>query len=267
MLRQAAVAGQFYSRDRDDLYREVASFVSSEAAPQGVVGAMVPHAGYIYSGAVAGAVFSRIEIPHQVVILGPNHHGFGHAGAVYAAGGWQTPLGTTPVAASLAADILAHCPLLSADSLAHRHEHSLEVQLPFLQILRRDVEIVPICLGQLGLDDLLAIADGLAAVCARQKQPPLLLASSDMSHYEPGTIARRKDQLAIDRILALDPEGLYQTVRREQISMCGVLPTVVLLAAGTRLGAGRAELVRYANSGDVTGDQSEVVGYAGITLL
>ena len=201
-----------------------------------------------------------------MVILGPNHHGIGHQVAVYSCGGWDTPLGPVPIAEDLAGDILSSCPAAAADTLAHLHEHSLEVQVPFLQTLLPTVKIVPICLGRVPLDTLLALGDGLARAVAGRPQLPLIVASSDMTHYESGEEARRKDDLALQHVLALDPEGLYRTVRDERITMCGVLPTVVMLRAALALGATRADLVAYANSGDVTGDQRKVVGYAGVSV-
>jgi AmmeMemoRadiSam system protein B len=227
---------------------------------------MVPHAGYVYSGAIAGETFARVQIPSRIVIIGPNHHGVGHPAAVFPAGSWLTPLGEAAVDGELADLLLAECPGLSADPSAHRFEHSLEVQVPFIQILNPQAAIVPICLGHLCLEDLLAIGKALGKVLTRFGQNVLLVASTDMTHYEPGDIARGKDRLALDRVLAIDPEGLYRTVCERRISMCGFMPTVMMLAAATELGATTARLVRYGNSGDVTGDQTEVVGYAGVIV-
>jgi AmmeMemoRadiSam system protein B len=152
------------------------------------------------------------------------------------------------------------------DSVAHRFEHSLEVQLPFLQFRSPQVSIVPICISRMPLESLLQMGDGLARAIKGAASPPLIVASTDMTHYESGKAARRKDFQALEKVLALDPQGLYQVVQGERISMCGVLPTVVMLQAALGLGASRAELVGYSNSGDVTGDQSEVVGYAGVRI-
>ncbi len=266
MLRQPAVAGQFYPAEGPLLKQQVSGYLEQGSNKRPAVGVVSPHAGYIYSGSVAGQVFSQLEIPRQVILLGPNHHGLGHRGAVWSHGAWLSPLGEVPVARSLAEELLASCPQLAEDHLAHRHEHSLEVQLPFLQLCRPDLEIVPVCLGHLSLTNLIDLGERLGAILKLQGEVPLIVASSDMTHYEPGKVAREKDYLAIERVLAIDPEGLYQTVSHRRISMCGVLPTVVMLAAARLLGATGAELVAYSNSGDVTGDQSEVVGYAGIAL-
>lgn len=265
MLRSAAVAGQFYSDDRERLRQDVAALMAN-TTPQPAIAVMSPHAGYVYSGAVAAKTFSQVKIPDQVIILGPNHHGYGHAAAVYASGAWETPLGRVEIASGLAERLLAECTMTADDYVAHKDEHSLEVQLPFLQYLAPGLRIVPICISRMSLAMLLEFGDGMARAIASCKEPPLMVASSDMTHYEPGDVARRKDQLALDRVLALDPEGLYQVVSENRISMCGVLPTVVMLKAALALGASHAELVAYSNSGDVTGDQSAVVGYAGVRI-
>jgi AmmeMemoRadiSam system protein B len=266
MIRSAAVAGQFYPAQPKALRQELDSFLTGKAKFENVIGVVSPHAGYVYSGAIAGQTISSIHIPAEVIILGPNHRGQGHPGAVYASGYWQTPLGEVAVAEGLAQSILADCPELADDSFAHTYEHSLEVQVPFLQAIREDVRIVPICLSHWSLEQLIELGSRLGRLINKRADKPLILASSDMSHYEPGDVARIKDHQAIDRILALDPEGLYRVVRDNRISMCGVIPTVVMLAAALVMGATSAELIRYGNSGDVTGDQSEVVGYAGLVV-
>lgn len=267
MLRSPAVSGQFYPGRKADLTNSLARLISPSCEKQRAVGVMSPHAGYIYSGQVVGKCFERVLIPQEVVILGPNHHGAGHPAAVYHRGAWQTPLGDVPIAEVLADTILAASSFLGADTIAHRSEHSIEVQVPFLQTLSPVLAIVPICIGRLPLTTLLEIGDGLAAALRTRPSIPLIVASTDMTHYESGVEARRKDCLALEHVLALDPEGLYRTVRESRISMCGVLPTVVMLRAALALGASRAELVAYANSGDVTGDQREVVGYAGVVVV
>jgi len=266
MLRAPAVAGQFYPDRPGVLGRALDRLVPQVARKRVAIGVISPHAGYVYSGGVAGKSFAPLQIPPEVVILGPNHHGVGRPVAVYHRGGWQTPLGTVPIAETLADAILAACPLAAADVVAHRAEHSLEVQVPFLQRLADRLAIVPICIGRVPLEQLLALGDGLAAALSGLDPRPLIVASSDMTHYESGEEARRKDSLALERVLALDPEGLYRTVRDHHISMCGVLPAVVMLRAAKALGATGAELVAYANSGEVTGDQREVVGYAGVIV-
>lgn len=267
MLRSAVVAGQFYPARKELLFEAVDSLMESAELQRPAIALMSPHAGYIYSGSVAGRTYSIVEIPDEVVILGPNHHGRGHTAAVYASGAWETPLGQTMIASDLAGRILDECPMTAEDTVAHRFEHSLEVQLPFLQVRAPHASIVPVCIGHMPLQMLLQMGDGLARAMAESRSRPLLVASTDMTHYESGNIARKKDFLALDRVLALDPQGLYQVVRDHRITMCGVLPTVVMLQAALALGASSAELIAYSNSGDVTGDQSEVVGYAGVRIF
>ena len=266
MTRMPAVAGQFYPDDPRELLRMVQAWTASEGPRRTATGLMAPHAGYIYSGAIAGATFARVTVPQRVVILGPNHHGLGHPAAVYAEGVWRTPLGSVPVDAPFAAALLDSCQELAVDPLAHRLEHSLEVQVPFLQAGNAEVKIVPICLGRLSLEALLAIGAALAGLVAADPAATLIVASSDMTHYEPGDIAREKDRRAIEQFLKLDPQGLLATIRKDRTSMCGVLPATVLVAAARALGSSRTELVRYGNSGDVTGDQRSVVGYAGAII-
>ncbi len=266
MQRSPAVAGQFYPAGSESLRRILSELIPSAPRPLDAVGVVAPHAGYIYSGAIAGRTLAGVRIPKTVVILGPNHHGTGHPAAVYPAGNWSTPLGQSAIDAVLAERILAACPAMAPDTTAHRYEHSLEVQLPFLQVLASDVLIVPICLRYAPVEKLLAMGEGLASAIASAGEGVLMVASSDMTHYEPGDIARQKDERALKRILDLDPGGLYEVVSSERISMCGVVPVVVMLEAARRLGAASATLVQYGNSGDVTGNQSEVVGYAGVVV-
>lgn len=266
MERTPAVSGQFYPDNPQILLQQLHSFMPEDAPATDAIGVVAPHAGYIYSGAIAGAVIGSVAVPDTVLILGPNHHGLGDRAAVYPDGTWHTPLGACGVDEALAQRLLESCPSLAPDVLAHRFEHSLEVQVPFLQVRNPNVRIVPICLGHLPLDQLVSIGRSVGQILLTMEDRPLLLASSDMSHYVSAEEAHRKDMLAIKRILDLDPEGLYQVVREERISMCGVLPVVVLLAAARELGARKAQLVRYGHSGEVTGDDTEVVGYAGIRI-
>ena len=266
MQRLPAVAGQFYPDHSGSLRETVKDMLSSPQEKRSAIGLVVPHAGYPYSGAIAGQTFARVLIPPRVVMIGPNHHGYGHPGAVYASGTWVSPLGTTSIDSILAKSILDGCSALASDESAHRHEHSLEVLLPFIQVLAPETSIVPICLGRLSLEDLLALGESLGKVLAAFGEEVLLVASSDMTHYESGDVAREKDMLALQRLLELDPAGLYRTVAAQKITMCGVIPVTVMLAAARQLGARSATLVKYGNSGDVTGDQSQVVGYAGVIL-
>jgi AmmeMemoRadiSam system protein B len=268
MLRPAAVAGRFYPAERAELARQV-GFLVGQTSPAEKLHAracLVPHAGYIYSGHVAGAVYARLRLPRRILILGPRHYPHGEALAILSAGEWQTPLGEVRIDNAFAAKLKHAFPLLREDEVAHRAEHSLEVQLPFLQILAGEFQFVPIALGTTRFAALEELGRAIAEVLAADPEETLIIASSDMNHYESDRITRVKDHKAIEELLALDPQGLYDTVRNEGISMCGYGPAVVMLTAAKKLGASHAELVRYATSGDVSGDLDEVVGYAGVVF-
>jgi hypothetical protein len=230
---------------------------------------VVPHAGYPYSGGVAGAVYSGIEIPQRVLILCPNHTGRGASLSIMAQGEWEIPLGRVPIDEELAGRLLHHCPFLAEDAEAHRFEHSLEVQLPFLLHLRPDLRLTPIALGRHDFATFRRLGEGIANVLRDMPgKPVLVVASSDMNHFEPDEVTRIKDRKAISRILSLDAPGLYEEIRSESISMCGYGPTIAMMY-GTEAAAEtcRAELVRYATSGDAGGGRREVVGYAGIAIF
>jgi MEMO1 family protein len=270
-LRAPAVAGRFYPARADELLREVREYVSPHAGPvEDAVGCVAPHAGYIYSGGVAGAVYSRIEIPEHCVILCPNHTGKGQALAVMATTAWQTPLGEVAADVGLATELLRRFPALREDSAAHRSEHAIEVQLPFLQVRQPALKIVPIAIGTRDFDVLRglgeALADGIGDWEEAGQGKVLMVASSDMNHYESDAITRVKDHKAIEKILAMDARGLWEVVMNEGISMCGFGPTVAMLTAAKLLGATSAVLVKYATSGEVSGDYEAVVGYAGIIV-
>lgn len=266
MIRKAVVAGQFYPGVKTDLAADVKSLMGAAQTRQVAIGAICPHAGYTYSGQVAAAVYARVNIPKQVVILCPNHTGRGRAGALMREGAWETPLGQVPINSSLANRIKEETSLVEDDALAHLGEHSLEVQLPFLQAIRPDVEMVPLCISQLNYPTCEELGAALARAIIAWKEKVLLIASTDMTHYESQQTARQKDHMAIERILALDAAGLHRTVISRSISMCGYVPTTVVLAAAKELGARQAELVLYRTSGDVSGDFDQVVGYAGIII-
>jgi len=265
-LREPAVAGRFYPANPTKLRGDVESYLSASQPRAPAIACIAPHAGYIYSGRVAGAVFSRIQIPSRCVVLCPNHTGFGHPLAIMKDGAWRTPLGKVLIDSGLAGKLLQVFPALVEDSAAHRSEHAIEVELPFLQIIRPDVTVVPIAVGTSRLILLEHLGEALATLIKASEQEVLIIASSDMNHYEDDSTTRIKDRKAIDQILALDPRGLYETVMNESISMCGFGPTVAMLTAARHLGARRAELVQYATSGDVSGDRETVVGYAGIIV-
>jgi AmmeMemoRadiSam system protein B len=221
----------------------------------------------MYSGHVAGAVYSQIQLPNRNIVLCPNHTGFGVPMSIMRSGMWQTPLGMVQIDEDLCSALMQADSNLRDDVEAHRFEHALEVQLPFMQhIGGESLRFVPITVGTGKLEPLLALGRAIASVVRAQAPDALIIASSDMNHYESDAITRVKDRKAIDQILEMNPEGLYDVVRREDISMCGYGPTVAMLTAAKLLGASKAELVRYATSGDVSLDFDHVVGYAGITV-
>lgn len=265
-IREAAVAGQFYPESKAELLRDVQGFVGPERKRVRAFGVIAPHAGYVYSGAVAGAVYARVEIPRKVIVLCPNHTGLGEPLSIMSEGSFRTPLGDAQIDADLAESLKKGFPLLREDFAAQIREHAVEVQLPFLQAAREDLAFVPITVGTSQFEVLTALGVVLAKVIGGCGEPVLMVASSDMNHYEDDTETRVKDALAIEQVLGLQPKGLFQTVRGQNISMCGYGPAVAMLTAALRLGATGAELVKYATSGDVSGDREHVVGYAGIMV-
>jgi AmmeMemoRadiSam system protein B len=266
MNRMAAVAGQFYPGTPSGLSRAVGELTREVEGKEPAIGVVSPHAGYVYSGGVAGELFSSIRIPSISVVFCPNHTGLGEEAAIMSRGAWRMPWGDVPVDEELADRLKEAAPILREDSAAHAREHSLEVQLPFLRRFRAEFRFVPVALGRLSLEECRDLGEAVAKVVGDEEERPLLVASSDMSHYVPDAVARKKDRMAIDRMLALDPEGLYRTVRSERISMCGVIPATVVLFAAGALGATSARLVRYATSGEVSRDFDQVVGYAGLAF-
>jgi AmmeMemoRadiSam system protein B len=286
-VRSPAVAGRFYPGRAEELLREIREYTSAgktpvEAVRFDAIGCVAPHAGYIYSGGVAGAVYARLEIPERCVILCPNHTGKGRPLSIMANTTWQTPLGEVAADAEMGARLLRRFPALEENSAAHRAEHAIEVQLPFLQARQPELNIVPIAIGTSDFDVLRGLGEALADVIAglyqenrqqedRQQEEDrqekvLIVASSDMNHYESDAVTRVKDHKAIERVLAMDARGLWEVVMNEDISMCGFGPTIVMLTAAKLLGATSATLIKYATSGDVSGDYESVVGYAGIIV-
>ncbi|HIJ78825.1 MAG: AmmeMemoRadiSam system protein B [Desulfobulbaceae bacterium] len=266
MQRDPAVANQFYPGEAKSLRRMLEGLIPNISDKQDALAVVSPHAGYIYSGAVAGETLAKVNIPADIIILGPNHHGYGKAVALMDQGSWMMPLGEVDINETLAALLLKHSATIKEDTLAHRFEHSLEVQVPFLQYLRQDFTITPLVISYLSYETCREVGISLAKAIKEYGKPVLMVASSDMSHYESRASATAKDNLAIDRIKAFDPEGLYKTVKDKGITMCGVMPATIAMIAAQELGASKAELVRYTDSGEASGDISQVVGYAGIII-
>ena len=265
-IRHPAVAGRFYPRERAKLAADVWSYLTPRTSAPPAIGCIAPHAGYVYSGAVAGAVYAALEAPQRCIVLCPNHTGVGFPLSIMSTGAWETPLGTAEIDSGLAQALKAEFSMLTEDTSAHRAEHAIEVQLPFLQVRNPRVAFVPIALGTGQYETLEALGQAMAAVVESQPEPVLMVASSDMNHYENDRTTRAKDQKAIERILALDGRGLFDVVMRHDISMCGFGPAVAMLTAAKKLGAASAELIRYATSGDISGERNMVVGYAGVVV-
>jgi MEMO1 family protein len=266
MIRQPVAAGRFYPASKEALNDQIRPMSDKGADKKDVLAVISPHAGYVYSGPVACRVFSNIHITDSVIILGPNHTGIGQAFAVYGRGKWHTPMGDIGIDEELSAALCKGAGLLIDDASAHAYEHSIEVQLPIMQYFRNDFRIVPIVLSEGNLQQCQQIASVLADSIKKTKKNILIVASSDMTHYEPQDKAKSKDKIAIDAILELDENLLYEVVQRHGISMCGYVPVMVMLSAVKKLGAKRAKLITYSTSGDITGDYSSVVGYAGISI-
>jgi len=266
MLREPIVAGQFYPSNPKRLREDLESYCKLSETLTEAKAIVAPHAGYVYSREVAGAVYGAIRIPKRAILLGPNHTGRGTPLSLYPAGEWRTPLGLVPIDDAINRSLLRECSELSEDRSAHLREHSLEVQLPFLQLRVPDIRFSAICIGTGAFAPLEALGHAVARTILSLKDSVLIVSSSDMTHYQPADFATSQDRFAIDRMLSVDPEGLYREVRDKGISMCGFAPTVAALTACRDLGATSGRLVRYATSGDVSGDFASVVGYAALLI-
>jgi len=268
MIRKPAVAGQFYPASEKALLKEVESLSSGTAVREDAFGVVSPHAGYIYSGPVAGSVFAAIKPRSIYIILGPNHTGAGRPFSISSGGSWKTPLGEVGIDGALAERIKVNSKYIKEDDEAHTYEHSIEVQLPFLQVLGKDFKFVPIVISYTDIDIYREIGSSLAKAVKDLglEKKTTVIASSDMTHYEPQDLAREKDMLAMDAILKLDEAKLIECVESRDISMCGYAPVAIMLVAAKSLGASKARLVKYQTSGDVSGDYSSVVGYAGCII-
>ena len=266
MIRNPVVAGQFYPASASELKAMIKAMVDEKAKKEEVIGLISPHAGYIYSGSVAGAVISRTKFKDTFIIIGPNHTGSGKPCSIMTEGTWKTPLGEVKIDSELGKQILATSHHLQEDKTAHLYEHSIEVQLPFLQYFKSNFELVPIVLAYASGAVYKEIGKELAKSVKELDKKVVIIASSDMTHYEPQESAQRKDTQAIEAILDLNEDELLKRVQELNITMCGYAPAVSLIAAAKELGATGAELVKYQTSGDTTGDYSSVVGYAGIII-
>lgn len=262
--RIAQFAGRWYPQTLE----EAESYWSPAPRRMAAKGLVCPHAGWMYSGRVAGEVYEKVEPADTFIVLGPNHTGHGHAAtSLYAEGRWLLPQTQIEIDEEIAQDILHLSEFLSIDPEAHAREHSIEVQIPFLLLLNPKAKLVPIVMRDYDTEVYHDLGRSIAQACKKHTdRRVLVVASTDMTHYEPRSSAAPKDRAAIERILALDPDGLRDIVQHLGISMCGLGPTAAMLSCVNALGAHEARLVRYATSGDVTHDEDSVVGYAGIIL-
>lgn len=257
MHRQAAVAGAFYPADAESVKEFIKAYETKEEKAAAAC-VLVPHAGYIYSGATAVRTLSKIIIPDTVILAGPNHTGLGARISVYPGGSWSTPLGDVELDGGLI-DSLAENRLFTKDTQAHIHEHSLEVILPMLRYFNPDVRVVCITAKYITLSEIKEAAEHIAA-CT----DALFVVSSDFNHFESSKTTERKDKEAIDKLMAMDAAGLYRTVAQENISMCGIVPACIGLEYSRAKGALTSVFVEHTHSGMVNGDNSRVVGYAGL---
>lgn len=264
-IRTPAVADRFYPGNPGTLSHTVQDLIPSPAKAQKAHAVVSPHAGYMYSGAVAGETFSRVQVPETVIILGPNHHGQGDPVALSTTP-WQMPMGLVPIDIAIAEALLQASSSITVDETAHRFEHSLEVQVPFLQARQKNLSIVPLVVSHISYPMCQEVGAALARVIGATDREILIVASSDMTHYESRAAADKKDHYALKKLADMDPATLYHAILDHNISMCGIMPVTIALIAAMALGATRAELVRYSDSGAVSGDTSQVVGYAGVII-
>ncbi len=266
MNRKPAAADRFYPGSQSALKQMIAGLTPvSTGQKENALALISPHAGYIYSGSLACRTISSALIPERVMILGPNHHGIGDRVAISTAD-WQMPQGLVPIDREFTRALVNSSALISADEKPHLHEHSLEVQVPFLQTFQENLRIIPLAVSHISYADCQAVAEAITAAMKQTGTQPLLLASTDMSHYESRKSATRKDKQALDHIIDLDPSGLYQTIVENKISMCGFIPVTITLLAAKQLGARTARLIGYTDSGETSGDLNQVVGYAGFVI-
>jgi len=265
--RQAAVSGHFYPGEKQALLKALKGYVRVSEKKEPAIAVICPHAGYVYSGKVAGMVYGKVSMPDSVILLGPNHHGYGEPFAIMREGSWQTPLGEVEINTPLAEKIIAQSRYLHADSLAHVPEHSIEVQIPFLQYIKNDIRIVPITLyGNLESTAWPEIGIAISEAIKDYGEKVLIVASSDFTHYETREKAEENDRYAIEAITDLNEDLFIERIAERDISICGFAPIVTAIIASKNLGAKTAELVEYRTSGDVSGDYEQVVGYAGIVI-
>ena len=267
MERAPIVAGLFYPAEQAKLK----GILDALLEPQGkgekekALALILPHAGYVYSGKTTGMTVSRAEVPQRALLLCPNHRGIG-VNCALSPDFWRIPTATIPRAADLCAAIINHAPMVQEDRRAHEKEHSLEVLLPFLHAVQPSLRLAALSLSQLSYLQCTELAQSLSRAIQSLAAPVLVVASTDMHHFASRAQGVEKDQLALERVLAMDAQGFFETVRNNGITMCGVLPVVLTLLIALDRGATQAELVHYTDSGEASGDTTRVVGYAGLIV-
>lgn len=266
MIREPVVSGQFYPQEASELKRTIEGFKPRDCAKGSAYGLILPHAGYVYSGRVAVSTVSKIIPKKRIIILGPNHTGYGEDFGMYPEGSWKIPSANLPIDSKLAQKILEAGTEITPDTLAHKFEHSIEVELPILYYFFGDFSFVPIVCNVATLATYEKVATQIFSAVKAVKEEILFIASSDMTHYEPDGAARRKDRAALTHIINLDADGLVKTVKKENISMCGIAPVAVLLLLMKKIGATKANVSLYETSADSGADANSVVGYAGVVI-
>jgi len=268
MIRRPIVADKFYPGSKNLLEKQIRSFIK-ENTQENALACIMPHAGYVYSGAVATQTASSVKIKENIILLGPNHTGMGSAFSIMSKGKWQTPLGEIDINQSIAENLKKECPNIEEDETAHIYEHSLEVELPILQVLSKaNFSIAPLVLMPADKSKYEKISQAIYNTLTKLKitDKTLIVASSDMTHYETQESAKKKDGLAIEAILNLNEDLLMERVEKYDISMCGYVPVAITIMAAKKLGAKKAKLIKYQTSGEISGDYEAVVGYAGIVI-
>ena len=262
--RDARVAGQFYPSQKSALMDFLTEHIDLKLPKKKVKAVIMPHAGYVYSGTTAALTISNVTVPDTVLLIGPNHTGYGTEFSLMTRGTWRFPLGEVTIDEGLTDALLKTSSLLQDDEVAHMYEHSLEVEIPFLYYLNKNIKIVPLTVASTDLNDCKRVGEAIAQ-CIQGKDV-LLVASTDMTHYESQSSAEKKDKEAINAILQLNEQRLADAVSRLRISMCGYIPVYILLVAAKKCGAQSAQLIDYRTSGEAFGDYERVVGYAGIII-
>lgn len=278
-VRRSAVSGSFYESDPEDLKKQIEWCFRhpigpkelpriGESTTRKLIGIISPHAGYMYSGPVAAHGYYRVALngkPDVVIIVGPNHTGYGPGISVMSEGVWETPLGKIRIDDVIAKRIISGCKYAKADHIAHLYEHSVEVQLPFLQyIFGSEFRFVPIVMMVQEVETAECLGNSIAK--AVENENALLIASSDLTHYEPHESALKKDSILIKSILNMDVKEIFRTIYMHDISACGPGAIASIVYASKILGAKNITLLRYATSGDVSGDKSHVVGYSSFAI-